>query len=191
MNHLILFGAPGSGKGTQSALIAKTYQLKHLSTGDMLRAEIANHSHLGQIAENYIAQGKLLPDELMIDMLKDTLQRLDPKMKGLILDGFPRTVAQAEALDQLVAELHQQIAMLIEISVEPSELINRLVSRGKLEGRSDDNPETIAHRLEVYHQQTEPVIEFYKQSGKYFHVDGNGTIDQIFSRIRAILDTKI
>lgn len=191
MNHLILFGAPGSGKGTQSALIAKTYQLKHLSTGDMLRAEIANHSPLGQIAENYIAQGKLLPDELMIDMLKDTLQRLDPKMKGLILDGFPRTVAQAEALDQLVAELHQQIAMLIEISVEPSELINRLVSRGKLEGRSDDNPETIAHRLEVYHQQTEPVIEFYKQSGKYFHVDGNGTIDQIFSRIRAILDTKI
>ncbi|MGC9151401.1 MAG: adenylate kinase [Microbacter sp.] len=190
MNHLILFGAPGSGKGTQSALIAKTYQLKHLSTGDMLRAEIAAHSPLGQLAESYIAQGKLLPDELMIDMLKETLQHLDHNTKGLILDGFPRTTAQAEALEKLVNELHQQILMMIEISVERSELIERLVSRGKLEGRTDDNPETIARRLEVYHQQTEPVIEFYKKAGKYFHVDGNGTIDQIFARIRAILDTK-
>jgi adenylate kinase len=191
MNHLILFGAPGSGKGTQSALIAKTYQLKHLSTGDMLRAEIAKHSPLGQVAENYIAQGKLLPDELMIDMLKDTLQHLDHNVKGLILDGFPRTVAQAEALNALLNDLHHDILMLIEISVEPSELIQRLVSRGKLEGRSDDNPETIARRLDVYHQQTEPVIDFYKKAGKYYHVDGNGTIDEIFARIRAILEPKI
>ncbi|MBB3186657.1 adenylate kinase [Microbacter margulisiae] len=191
MNHLILFGAPGSGKGTQSALIAETYQLKHLSTGDMLRAEIAKHSSLGQLAETYISQGKLLPDELMIDMLKDTLQQLDNDSKGIILDGFPRTVAQAEALDRLVTELHQNILLMIEIAVETPELIERLVLRGKLAGRSDDNPETIAHRLDVYHQQTEPVIDFYKQAGKYFHVNGNGTIEQIFARIRAILNSKM
>jgi adenylate kinase len=127
----------------------------------------------------------------MIDMLKDTLQHLDHNVKGLILDGFPRTVAQAEALNALLNDLHHDILMLIEISVEPSELIQRLVSRGKLEGRSDDNPETIARRLDVYHQQTEPVIDFYKKAGKYYHVDGNGTIDEIFARIRAILEPKI
>jgi adenylate kinase len=191
MKHLILFGAPGSGKGTQSALIAETYQLKHLSTGDMLRAEIAKQSQLGLLADSYISQGLLLPDALIIDLLKNTLQQLSEDTKGIILDGFPRTVAQAVALDSLVAELNQEILMLIEITVETSELIERLVQRGKLSGRSDDNPATIQHRLEVYHQQTEPVIDFYKQAGKYFHVDGNGTIEQIFERICGILNPLI
>ncbi len=188
MKHLILFGAPGSGKGTQSTLIAETYRLKHLSTGDMLRAEIAKQSQLGLLADTYISQGLLLPDALIIDLLKNTLQQLSEDTKGIVLDGFPRTVAQAVALDSLVAELNQEILMLIEITVETSELIERLVQRGKLSGRSDDNPATIKHRLEVYHQQTEPVIDFYKQAGKYFHVDGNGTIEQIFERICLILD---
>ena len=188
MKHLILFGAPGSGKGTQSALIAETYQLKHLSTGDMLRAEIAKQSQLGQLADSYISQGLLLPDDIIIDLLKNTLQQLNEDTKGIILDGFPRTVAQAIALNSLVAELNQEILMLIEITVKTSELIERLVQRGKLLGRSDDNPATIQHRLEVYHQQTEPVIDFYRQAGKYNHVDGNGTIEQIFDRICLILD---
>jgi adenylate kinase len=191
MKHLILFGAPGSGKGTQSTLIAETYRLKHLSTGDMLRVEIAKQSQLGLLADTYISQGLLLPDELIIDLLKDALQQLSEDTKGIILDGFPRTVAQAVALDSLVAELNQEILMLIEITVETSELIERLVQRGKLSGRSDDNPATIQHRLEVYHQQTEPVIDFYKQAGKYFHVDGNGTIEQIFERICLVLDPLI
>lgn len=188
MKHLILFGAPGSGKGTQSALIAETYQLKHLSTGDMLRAEIAKQSQLGQLADSYISQGLLLPDDIIIDLLKNTLQQLNEDSKGIILDGFPRTVAQAIALNSLVAELNQEILMLIEITVKTPELIERLVQRGKLLGRSDDNPATIQHRLEVYHQQTEPVIDFYRQAGKYNHVDGNGTIEQIFDRICLILD---
>ncbi len=188
MKHLILFGAPGSGKGTQSALIAETYQLKHLSTGDMLRAEIAKQSQLGQLADSYISQGLLLPDDIIIDLLKNTLQQLNEDTKGIILDGFPRTVAQAIALNSLVAELNQEILMLIEITVKTPELIERLVQRGKLLGRSDDNPATIQHRLEVYHQQTEPVIDFYRQAGKYNHVDGNGTIEQIFDRICLILD---
>ncbi len=188
MKHLILFGAPGSGKGTQSTHIAETYRLKHLSTGDMLRAEIAKQSQLGLLADTYISQGLLLPDALIIDLLKNTLQQLSEDTKGIVLDGFPRTVAQAVALDSLVAELNQEILMLIEITVDTSELIERLVQRGKLSGRSDDNPATIKHRLEVYHQQTEPVIDFYKQAGKYFHVDGNGTIEQIFERICLILD---
>jgi adenylate kinase len=191
MKHLILFGAPGSGKGTQSALIAENYQLKHLSTGDMLRTEIAKQSQLGQLADNYISQGLLLPDVLIIDLLKNTLQQLSEDAKGIILDGFPRTVAQAVALDSLVAELNQEILMLIEITVETPELIERLIQRGKLLGRSDDNPSTIQHRLEVYHQQTEPVIDFYKQAGKYTHVDGNGTIEQIFNRICLVLDPLI
>ncbi len=188
MKHLILFGAPGSGKGTQSALIAETYQLEHLSTGDMLRAEIAKQTELGKLADSYISQGLLLPDALIIDLLKNVLQQLSEDTKGIIFDGFPRTVAQAIALDSLVAEFNQEILMLIEITVETPELIERLVQRGKLMGRSDDNPTTIQHRLEVYHQQTEPVIDFYKQAGKYTHVDGNGTIEQIFDRIRLILD---
>jgi len=191
MKHLILFGAPGSGKGTQSALIAETYRLKHLSTGDLLRAEIAKQSQLGMLADTYISQGLLLPDALIIDLLKDTLQQLNEDIKGIIFDGFPRTVAQAVALDSLVAELNQEILLLIEITVETSELIERLVQRGKLSGRSDDNPATIKHRLEVYHQQTEPVIDFYKQAGKYSHVDGNGTIEQIFEHICLILNPLI
>jgi adenylate kinase len=188
MHHLILFGAPGSGKGTQSALIAETYQLKHISTGDLLRSEIAQQSSLGKLADSYISQGLLLPDEVIINLLKHTLQQLSDNCKGVILDGFPRTVAQAQALDLLVSELHQEIRSLVEITVETPELIERLILRGKLSGRSDDNPTTIKHRLEVYHQQTEPVVDFYKQIDKYYHVDGNGTIEQIFDRIRTILD---
>jgi adenylate kinase len=191
MHHLILFGAPGSGKGTQSALIAETYQLKHLSTGDMLRAEIAQQSSLGKLADKYISQGLLLPDEVIINLLKHTLQKLNEDCKGVILDGFPRTAAQAQALDSLVSELHQEILSLVEITVETPELIERLIQRGKLLGRSDDNPATIKHRLEVYHQQTEPVVDFYKQIDKYYHVDGNGTIEEIFDRIRTILDPLI
>lgn len=191
MLNIIICGAPGCGKGTQSDLIVKNYKLKHLSTGDLLRKEIAAKSDLGQIAESYISKGNLVPDNMIIDILSKQIENQARDSKGIILDGFPRTVAQAEALETMLKKMDKEISVLIDLQVDENELINRLLTRGETSGRSDDNSGTIQKRLEVYHHKTAPVNDFYKNLDKYVSIDGMGTIDQIFKRISSVIDSKL
>ncbi|MFV0472063.1 MAG: adenylate kinase [Paludibacteraceae bacterium] len=189
MKNIIICGAPGSGKGTQSELIIKKYNLKHISTGDLLRKEIADETDLGKDAHKYIRIGQLVPDELITGMIAHKLDSLDKnEVNGIILDGFPRTLAQAEALESMLQERGEKTDVLVDLEVEEEELINRLLFRGKTSGRSDDNLETIQKRLQVYHAQTKPVSEFYKSKGKYASIYGMGSVEEIFERIANILD---
>jgi adenylate kinase len=190
MLNIIISGAPGCGKGTQSDLIVKKYKLTHLSTGDMLRKEIAEKSDLGQKAENYISKGELVPDIMIIDILLKNIENQAEDSNGIILDGFPRTIAQAEALEKMLKERNKEISVLIDLSVDEKELIDRLLIRGKTSGRSDDNMETIKKRLDVYQLQTSPIKDFYKNLNKFSSVDGIGTIEEIFGRISAVIDSK-
>jgi len=187
--NVIICGAPGSGKGTQSELIIKKYNLKHISTGDLLRKEIADGTQLGKDANTYISTGQLVPDDVIIRMIAHKLDTMDKnEISGIILDGFPRTLAQAEALEKMLEERGEETEVLVDLNVHEDELINRLLMRGKTSGRTDDNLETIQKRLNVYHSQTKPVSEFYKNKGKYASVHGMGTIDEIFKRISSVLD---
>jgi adenylate kinase len=182
MLNIIIFGAPGSGKGTQSELMKKHYHLAHISTGDVLRREIRNETPLGKIAKQYIDRGELVPDELICDMLDNVLETVKDS-KGVIFDGFPRTVPQAEALETILAKRGWDITVLIDLQVEESVLTDRLLERGKSSGRSDDNEETIKSRLNVYHSQTAPLAGYYSQKGKHAPIDGVGRIEEIFNRI--------
>ncbi|NDV46225.1 adenylate kinase [Paludibacter sp. 221] len=190
MLNIIIFGAPGSGKGTQSDLIKEKYNLLHLSTGDLLRAEIASGSELGKIADSYISKGQLVPDEMIIEILDNAIEEKEKngKYNGIILDGFPRTVAQAEALELLIKKRNRDITILLDLMVEENELVERLVNRGKTSGRCDDNLETIKKRLEVYHEKTKPVNDYYKKQNKYTVIDGSGNIDNIFDRVCKVID---
>ncbi|MDL2223823.1 adenylate kinase [Bacteroidales bacterium OttesenSCG-928-M06] len=187
MLNIVIFGAPGSGKGTQSELIIQKYGLHHISTGEILRKEIENKSALGLIAEEYIGQGKLVPDQLVIDMFADIIDKTAHN-KGYIFDGFPRTLSQSKALDDMLRERNTSVAAVFSLSVEEEELINRLLKRGEACGRSDDNLETIKNRLTVYKEQTEPLKEYYKKKGKLFNVKGSGSIEDIFERITEVID---
>ena len=189
MLNVIICGAPGCGKGTQSALIVEKYNLKHLSTGDLLRNEIQSDSELGKEADSYISKGNLVPDSMIIDILTKAIDA-EAEGKGIILDGFPRTVAQAEALETMLAERNSQIDFFLNIEVEKRELIARLLKRGETSGRSDDNLETIQKRLQVYEVKTAPVSDFYKQAGKFQSINGMGTVEEIFERIVTVLDFK-
>ena len=162
MLNIIICGAPGCGKGTQSDLIVKKYSLTHLSTGDLLRKEIAEKTELGITADSYISKGELVPDTMIIDILSKHVENQHDDSNGIILDGFPRTVAQAEALEVMMKNLNKEISVLVDLKVAENELIERLLIRGKTSGRSDDNMETIKKRLDVYHKLTEPVNDFYK-----------------------------
>lgn len=164
MKNIIIFGAPGSGKGTYSAEIAERFDMGHISTGDVLRAEIKNGTELGKIAQGYIDNGQLIPDELMIDILASKYDSL-PQGKGVIFDGFPRTIAQAEALKKMLAERGHELGMMIELIVPEDVLMFRLLRRAKLEGRADDNEETIRKRFAVYHAQTEPLSRWFEAEG--------------------------
>ena len=188
MLNIVIFGAPGSGKGTQSDLMKKNYNLAHISTGDVLRQEIKNETELGKIAKGYIDKGQLLPDELICDMLDNVLETLKDS-KGIIFDGFPRTIPQAEALEKILDKRGMEVSILIDLQVEDEELIKRLLERGKISGRSDDNEETIQSRLKVYHSQTAPLAEHYKGKGKHAPIKGTGTIEDIFNRIDERLKT--
>jgi adenylate kinase len=187
MLNIVIFGAPGSGKGTQSELIISKYGLHHISTGEILRVEMENQTELGKIAEEYINKGQLIPDDVIIELLSDILE-VNPDAKGYIFDGFPRTIAQGEALDKMLREKNTSIIAAFSLSVDEKELIDRLVKRGKEFGRVDDNLETIQNRLNVYHVQTEPLKIYYKKKGKLFSIKGNNSVDDVFEQITQILD---
>ena len=187
MLNIVIFGAPGSGKGTQSERIVEKYGINHISTGDVLRAEIKNGTELGKTAKGYIDQGQLIPDELMIDILASVFDSFKDS-KGVIFDGFPRTIAQAEALKKMLAERGQDVSVMVDLDVPEEELMVRLIKRGKDSGRADDNKETIKKRLHVYHSQTAPLIDWYKNEKKYQHINGLGTMEGIFAEICEAVD---
>ena len=187
MLNIVIFGAPGSGKGTQSERIVEKYGINHISTGDVLRAEIKNGTELGKTAKGYIDQGQLIPDELMIDILASVFDSFKDS-KGVIFDGFPRTIAQAEALKKMLAERGQDVSVMVDLYVPEEELMVRLIKRGKDSGRADDNEETIKKRLHVYHSQTAPLIDWYKNEKKYQHINGLGTMEGIFAEICEAVD---
>lgn len=188
MFNLVIFGAPGSGKGTQSEKLINEYGLFHISTGDVLRDHIARGTELGKVADSYISQGQLIPDELMVNILADVLDSNPAAKQGVIFDGFPRTIPQAKALKKMLADRGSKVHAVVGLEVEDDELVDRLIKRGQQSGRSDDNLETINRRLEVYHNQTSPLREYYKGEGKYHAIHGTGSIDDIFSSIKKSIE---
>ena len=187
MLNIILSGAPGSGKGTQSDLLVKKYGLQHLSTGDVLRAEIATGSALGHQIDALISKGNLVPDDMMYGVIENYIASLPKDCKGTIFDGYPRTVAQAAALTHLLKK-YTMDAIMIDLLVDEQFLIQRLIDRGKMSGRADDNLNTIRHRIAVYHNQTEPIAHYYLHKGNYFAVNGNQTMADVFLQIMRIVD---
>lgn len=188
MKNIVIFGAPGSGKGTQSDLMIKKFGLGHISTGDVLRSEIKNGTELGKTAKGYIDNGQLIPDELMVSILASVYDSFGKEHKGVIFDGFPRTIPQAEALKKMLDERGHKIAAMIELDVPEDELMTRLIKRGQESGRSDDNAETIKKRLDVYHNQTSPLIEWYEKEGIHYHINGLGELDRIFGDICEVIE---
>jgi adenylate kinase len=190
MFNLVLFGPPGSGKGTQSQNIISKFGLMHISTGDILRAEVAAETPLGIEAKKNMDNGELVPDEVVIGMISSKLDA-HPEAKGFIFDGFPRTVGQAEALDKLLEFKNNPINLVVSLEVEEQELINRLVQRGIDSGRSDDTEEVITNRIKEYHAKTAPVADFYKAQEKLVSVEGVGSIENIFEAISGKIDLSI
>lgn len=184
--RLVLLGAPGSGKGTQAARLKEHLQVPHISTGDLLRAEVAAGTPLGLQAKAVMDRGDLVSDEILLGMLEDRLSREDTRA-GFILDGYPRNLAQAAALDALLAKLGQTFDAAVQLEVDNEQIVERLAGRAKAEGRADDSPESVRHRLNVYDQQTAPVISFYRDHGQLTVVDGVGPLDEVFARIVAAI----
>ena len=187
MFNLILFGPPGSGKGTQSVNIVTTYQLQHISTGDLLREEVSRKSPLGVEARKYMDQGLLVPDEVVIGMISSKIDET-PDARGFIFDGFPRTKAQAEALDKLLEFKNTEIDLVLAMEVPETELIRRLVGRGETSGRSDDTEEVIVKRIKEYHNKTEQVASHYNAQGKLERIKGDGNIDDTFKLLSKEID---
>lgn len=188
MLNLVLFGAPGSGKGTQSEKIINNYGLHHISTGEVLRDHIKRETELGKTAQKYISEGQLIPDELMISILDDVLEKEAKGKKGVIFDGFPRTIPQAEALNDLLKKRGTELSAVIGLEVPEEELVERMLNRGKMTGRADDNLETIKKRLDVYHNQTSPLRDHYMKQNKYLPINGSGNVDEIFRNISENID---
>ena len=190
MLNVILFGAPGAGKGTQSAKLIEKYQLTHLSTGDVFRYNIKNETELGVLANQYIENGNLVPDEVTCNMVADFIDR-NMNEHGFIFDGFPRTIAQGKSLDSMLAERDMKIDLMLALEVDRDELVKRLLERGKTSGRKDDQDvETISNRLTVYDKETSPLAEFYSAQNKYMGIHGMGSIDEIFERLCAAIEMK-
>jgi adenylate kinase len=187
--RLVLLGAPGSGKGTQAARLKEHLQVPHISTGDLLRAEVAAGSPLGLQAKEVMARGELVSDAILLGMLEDRFSRADTQA-GFILDGYPRNLAQAAALGELLRKLGQKFDAAVQLEVPTELLVNRLAGRAAAEGRADDNPESVRKRLQVYTDQTAPVIEFYREQNQLTVVDGVGELDEVFARIVAALAQK-
>jgi adenylate kinase len=188
MLNLILFGAPGSGKGTQAPLLVEKYGLIHISTGDLFRYEMQNNTPLGLEAKSYISQGALVPDSVTIGMLRNKVVS-HPEAQGFIFDGFPRTVPQAEALDQLLSELNTNIHLLLEMTIDDKIVIERILSRGKTSNRADDQDvNTIQNRLNTYRQETMPVAEHYAKQQKTHKINGLGEIKEVFESLCRVID---
>lgn len=187
--NIVIFGAQGSGKGTQSERLIDRYGLHHISTGEVLRDHIKRGTELGKIADSYISKGQLIPDELMVEVLADIFkQNPETTAKGVIFDGFPRTIAQAEALSKMLEQYDTEVHAVVGLEVDEDELIRRMLERGKASGRSDDNIDTIRQRLAVYHNQTAPLRDYYIEKGRYHAIDGNGDLDRISNDIASRLD---
>ena len=188
MLNIVLFGPPGAGKGTQSQKLIEDYGLTHISTGDLFRKHLGEGTELGKKAQAFMDEGRLVPDQLVIDMVDDKLQE-ENNANGIIFDGFPRTIPQAEALDELLNKKSTPIKGMIALSVPDDELISRLLERGKTSGRADDqNREKFASRLQVYQTETLPVANYYEAQGRYESVDGVGGIDTIYERIKQAIE---
>lgn len=190
MFNIILFGPPGSGKGTQSEKLIAQYGLKHLSTGDLLRTEIAAQTPLGLEAKNFMDKGQLVPDEVVIGMISSALET-NPHAKGFLFDGFPRTEAQSEALDKLLKLKQTEIGVVLSLIVSEEELVKRLLNRGLTSGRSDDNTEgVIRERIAEYHRKTSAVADYYSKFNKVVNIPGEGTVDHIFKALSAEIDNR-
>jgi adenylate kinase len=188
MLNLILFGPPGSGKGTQAAKLIEKYNLLHISTGDLFRAEITNGTALGLEAKSYIDKGALVPDSVTVNMLKSKMEQ-HPTVEGVIFDGFPRTIPQAEALDEMLNSKGTEVSLLLSLLVDDSEIISRIVKRGASSGRTDDtDAEIIQNRINTYKSQTTPVADYYSKFGKTKTVEGVGSVDEIFESLCAEID---
>ena len=187
MLNVIIFGAPGTGKGTQSQNIIEKYQLVHLSTGDILREEIKNGSPVGLAAKKYIDDGLLVPDSVIFDLLFDRTSK-NTNSKGFIFDGFPRNNVQAEILDQKLAEMQTPISLVLYLDVTEEELFKRILLRAQISGRADDTAEVIKKRIEVYTQQTQPLLDYYRKQGKLIPIAGMGTIEEVFALIEKEID---
>ena len=192
MLNIVIFGAPGSGKGTQSERLIDEYGRHHISTGELLRRHIAEGTELGTVANKYISQGHLIPDDLMIKVLEEVLDS-NPELtsKGVIFDGFPRTIDQAGSLNDMLEKRGTKVHAVVGLEVNEDDLIRRMLQRGKESGRADDNIDTIRERLNVYHNQTSPLRDFYIKEGKYHAIDGNGTVDNVFGSIKKSLKEKL
>ncbi len=184
LKKIVLLGPPGSGKGTQAKQLAESFGYLHLSTGDMLREEVKKGSDLGQKAKSIMEKGELVPDDLIVAMIKS---RISAGNGGIILDGFPRTVAQAEALDAMLTEAGEAIDRALLVDVSDEEVTKRLLGRAEIEGRADDTPEVISNRLGVYKRQTEPIMNYYSNAGKLTRINGGQTIEQVFVDLKAVV----
>ena len=187
MLNIVIFGAPGSGKGTQSQKLIDKYHLTHIATGDILRAERENHTKLGELANQYMVKGQLVPDDIIIKMLEELIVH-KPDHVGYIFDGFPRTSNQGEALDTMLLKKDTDITVVLSLEVDDKFLTERLIKRGEVSGRNDDTEETIKSRLQVYYRQTAPLKNYYEKQGKLVRINGVGTIDEIFGRIEKVVD---
>ncbi len=190
MFNIILFGPPGSGKGTQSEKLISAYGLKHLSTGDILRSEIASQTALGLEARNFMDKGELVPDEVVIGMIRSALEK-NPQAKGFLFDGFPRTEAQSKALDELLKQKQTEIGVVLALQVSEEELIKRLLNRGLTSGRpDDDNAEVVKARIAEYHKKTSAVADYYRRFNKVVNISGEGTVEEIFESLCAEIDKR-
>lgn len=189
MKNIVLFGPPGAGKGTQANFLKKTYDLVHISTGDVFRYNIKNQTDLGLLAKSYMDKGELVPDQVTIDMLGDVVAN-NPDANGFIFDGFPRNTFQAEALDDILKTYNAEVNAMIALEVDDEVLVKRLLKRGETSGRSDDSSEEIVrNRIQIYYNETAILKSFYDQKGKYHGVNGVGDIDTITQRLNAVIDT--
>ena len=187
MFNIIIFGPPGSGKGTQSGRIAEKFNVKHISTGDILRSEVKQNTELGKQAQALMEKGELVPDDLLIKILHSTIEK-NAGVAGFIFDGFPRTLVQAEALDDLMNSINDSIDVVVSLDVPDNEVVDRLLKRAEIEGRKDDNQETIKNRLKVYKEQTAPLLAYYMKQRKLESINGVGSVDKIFSDIVSCLE---
>ncbi|PID94871.1 MAG: adenylate kinase [Bacteroidetes bacterium] len=190
MLNIVIFGPPGAGKGTQSQRLVDRYRLLYISTGSALREEIASGSPLGMEAETLISRGQLVPDEMVIGIIRKVIRERqeNPEVRGILFDGFPRTKSQAEALDQMLGEVNSSVSCMVSLDVPQEVLLERILLRAQTSGRSDDNQETIHRRLEEYALKTKPVADFYRHQQKFHEVDGIGSVDEVADRLIAVID---